>query len=452
MPIPHLALLVVLSTGLVAPASAVDLLASWRAARLHDAGLMAADAALRVALEKIPQGDALLAPRLDLTANAGQSAQLYRPGETVAAHPPSGLNGQGYGADLVLTKPLYDAASSAARDRLHREAEQARQQYVASVQDLMLRVARAYFDVLLARENLTLATAQAQAVGEQLALAREKYALGLAPITDTDDAQARHDSLLAAEVTNANDLANKSDAFSVLTGLDAGDVAPLSASLPVLAPEPAELARWQDQALHDNTTLRQLALGVSIAAGQIDQYKWQGAPVVSLSASLGRQYQAGSISTSGGRDVTSTGAVGLLLTIPLLDGHLRQSQLRQAYAAREQQQYTLEAGQREIERATRQYFTALRDGAHRVRALERARVSGESSIRSSKLGQEVGVRTVIDVLNAEQNYYQTLSSLTAARADYLYSELQLAAAAGALDETALAHTNAALDATTGGAQ
>ena len=437
-------LLACLLLFIAAQACATDLLESWQAARSHDAGLMAAQAALRVALEKIPQGDALLASRVDLSANAGQSQQDYRPGDYVSAHPGANTSGQTYGAGIVWSKPLYDAASSATRDRLHREAEQARVQYLQAEQDLMLRVARAYFDVLLARENLTLATAQQQAVGEQLGLAKEKYELGLTSITDADDAQARHDGLLAAEIANANDLANKADTFRLLTGIEADGLLPVSPSLAAVSPAAALLDTWQAQARRDNPLLRQLGLGVEIAARQIDQYKWQGAPVVSLTASLGRQIEAGSISTSGGRDTTTNGAFGVLLRIPLVDGGLRQSQLRQAYAVQDQGRYTLEAGQREVERATRQYFVALRDGSDRIRALERARVSGESSIRSSKVGQEVGVRTIIDVLNAEQNYYQTLYSLTAARHDYLYSQLQLAATAGALSDDAVAQVNAAL--------
>ncbi|WP_077037992.1 TolC family outer membrane protein [Pelomonas sp. KK5] len=421
---------------LIPQARAVDLQQACEAARTHDAGLMAAQAALRAALEKIPQGDALLASRVDLSADATQSAQQQRPG--------SSTNGQTYAAALVWSKPLYDAAAAATRDRLHREAEQARQLYLQTEQDLALRVARSYFDVLLARESLSLATAQQQAVGEQLSLAREKYELGLVSITDADDAQARHDSLLAAEVANANDLANKADAFAVLTGLDAGTLLPVASGWVAPALQPTELPGWQDLALKGNPVLRQLALGVDIAGSQIAQYRAEGAPVLSLGASLGRQREAGSIATSGGHDTTTTGTIGLTLTLPLLDGGSRRSQLRQAYAVQDQQRYTLEAGKRDVERLTRQYFQALRDGAERIRALERARVSGESSIRSSRLGQEVGVRTLIDVLNAEQSYYQTLYNLRAARVDYLYNELQLAANAGALTEPAIAKVNAAL--------
>ena len=438
----RIALLTLALSGV--PAFGADLLESWQAARHHDAGLMAAQATLRAAEEKIVQGDALLASRVDLSANAGQAAQDYRAGNPSGSHVDSSTNGQTYGVGVVWNKPIYDAGASATRDRLHREAEQARVQYLQAEQDLMLRVARSYFDVLLARENLSLATSQQQAVGEQLRLAQESYELGITSITDVDDAQARHDNLVAAEVANANDLANKSDLFSLLTALDPALLAPLAPALVATPPALVTLDTWLAQARATNPTLRLLQLGVEIADNAIDQYKWRGAPIVSVSASVGRQYEAGSISTSGGRDATTSGAIGLRLTIPLFDGDNRQSLLRQAVATQDQQRSLLEAGVREAQRATRQFFAALRDGAERIRALERARVSGESSMRSSKVGQEVGVRTIIDVLNAEQNYYQTLYSLSAARCDFLYAQLQLAGSAGTLTDATLAQVNAAL--------
>ncbi len=438
----RIALLTLALSGV--PAFAANLLESWQAARHHDAGLMAAQATLRAAQEKIVQGDALLASHVDLSANAGQAVQDYRAGDPSGSHVDSSTNGQTYGVGVVWSKPIYDASASATRNRLHREAEQARVQYLQAEQDLMLRVARSYFDVLLARENLSLATSQQEAVGEQLRLAQESYELGLTSITDVDDAQARHDNLVAAEVANANDLANKSDLFALLTGLDPALLVPLAPALVAAPPALATLDTWLAQARATNPTLRQLQLGVEIADGAIDQYKWRGAPIVSVSASVGRQYEAGSISPSGGRDATTSGAIGLRLTIPLFDGDNRQSLLRQAVATQDQQRSLLEAGVRETQRATRQFFAALRDGAERIRALERARVSGESSMRSSKVGQEVGVRTIIDVLNAEQNYYQTLYSLSAARCDFLYAQLQLAASAGTLSDATLAQVNAAL--------
>src|SRR6516225_6054 len=144
---------------------ATDLVQACQAARTHDASIAAAESSLRAALEKIPQGDALLASRLGLVASAAQARQDYRSGDNSVK--PSAINqGQQFGASLAFSKPVYDMASAVARDRLHREAEQAQAQFDQARQDLMLRVARAYFDVLLAQDNLKLAAAQKQAVSE----------------------------------------------------------------------------------------------------------------------------------------------------------------------------------------------------------------------------------------------------------------------------------------------
>jgi outer membrane protein len=424
------------------PACAIDLVASWQAARSHDATFAAAEAALAAALEKIPQGDAVLAARLDLVANAAQARQDYHSGDTVA-QPSATTQGQQLGAALNWTKPIYDVAGAVARDRLHREAEQARAVYDQARQDLILRVARAYFDVLLAQDNLQLARAQEQAIGEQLGLARQTYELGLASGTDADDAQARYDNVVAVEVADRTDLEAKSDAFRTLTGLEPAALQPVSPQLLAGAPVPARLESLVAAARSANPLVRALELGVEIAHRQIDQYRAAATPVVSVVASYGRQLDTGSISTSGARDHTGNAALGLQLSMPLFDGGNRRSLERQAAHLEEQQAQSLEAARRDSERAARQYAASVRDGARRIESLDRARVSGESSVNSNRTGREVGVRTTIDVLNAEQTWYQTLYSLSTARCDWLFDRLQLAAQAGTLDVAALTEVDAA---------
>lgn len=429
-----------LLAGISLTAHATDLLQAWQAARLHDANFAASEAALRAAREKVPQGDAVLAPQVGLSANAGQTA-LDRSYGAFTAKRAGGYSGQTYGVGVTVAKPLFNAVGSVTRDRLYREAEQAEVQFTQAGQDLILRVAKAYFDVELSRENLNLAGAQKQAISEQLGLAKQSYELGIAPVTDMNDAQSRFDNVVAAEIAGQVDLDVKSNLFRQLTGLDPAGLLPVSTSLRVDDPEAGALDRWLADTQAGNPTLRSLALGVEIARRGIDQYRLANSPVVSLVASLGRAYTAGSISDSGGRDGLTTGVIGVQLSIPLSDGGARRSLLRQAVATEDQQREVLEAARRDVDSATRQYFAGIREGALRIRALERAGVSGLSSLESSKLGREIGVRTAIDVLNAQQLYYQTLYALVAARYDFLFNQLQLASTAGALDEGALTAVN-----------
>jgi len=425
-----------------ASARAVDLVEAWRGARDHDATFAAAEAALRAALEKIPQGDAILASRVDLVANATQARDDYHSGDS-AAQASALTHGQQIGATLAWTKPIYDAAGAVARDRLHREADQSRAVYTQATQDVILRVARAYFDVLLAKDNLRLAGVQKDAIAQQLGLARQSYELGLTSVTDADDAQARFDGSEAAEVAGRTDLDAKSAAFLELTALDPSALRPVSPHSLETLPGSDQLDDLAARARDGNPTVQQLELGVRIAHRQIDQYRLAATPVVSLVASYGHQIDAGSISSSGARDRTGSAGIGLQLSMPLMDGGARRSLERQAVALEEQQSQSLEAARRDADRLARQYVAAVRDGTRRIASLERARISGEKSVNSNTTGREAGVRTTIDVLNAEQGYYQTLYSLSAARYDLLIARLQLAAEAGALDEHALAEVNVA---------
>jgi outer membrane protein len=424
-------------------AHATDLVEAWRAARGHDATFAAAEASLRAALEKIPQGDALLASRLDLVATGAQARQDYRSGDS-DVKPSAVTQGQQIGASLAFSKPVYDMASTVARDRLHREAEQAQAQFDQARQDLMLRVARAYFDVLLAQDNLKLAVAQEQAIAEQLGLAKKSYELGVTSVTDADDAQARYDSVVATEQADRTDLEARSDAFRTLTGLSAES---LRAVAPTALPGLIDAAAMDDQvatARANNPTVRQLELGVQIARRQIDQYRLASSPVVSVVAGYGYQRDSGSISTSGARDRTGNASIGIQVSVPLLDGGSRRSLERQAVYQEDTQAQSLEAARRDSERLARQFAAAVRDGGKRIASLDRASHSGENSVNSSRIAREAGVRTTIDVLNAEQAWYATLYSLSTARCDLLYNRLQLAAQAGALDVASLEQINTAI--------
>jgi outer membrane protein len=331
------------------------------------------------------------------------------------------------------------------RDQFHKQAEQAEVQFLVAQQDLVLRAAKAYFDVLLAQENLNLVKSQKEAVSQQLAQAQKMFEIGLSSVTDSDEAQARYDTIIASEIAAQNDLEVKANAYRNLTALDPATLLPISAvvadsdirtdevraGLPVLI----------DQARNDNLSVRAQQLGLEIARFAIDRYRLANAPVVSLVASYGHTLENGSISSSGGRDNTGAASVGLQLSIPLYTGGARNSQLREAVALADQQLNTLEAVQRDAQQLTTQYFLDVASGEARIRALEQARVSASSSLESSKLGREVGVRTTIDVLNAEQNYYQAIYNLVAARYGYLFSKLQLAASVGDLDEKELVGVN-----------
>lgn len=424
----------------VSAAQAEDMLTSWRAARAHDAYFAAARDGLSAGLELSAQGDAGVLPRISLDGAAKQLEKNYHAGQEGANS--KATNGRQFSLSLSLAQPVYDRATFTERDQSHRQSEQARVRYLAAEQDLILRTAKAYFDVLIAQENVNLVNAQTEAVSQQLAMATKMFEIGLSSVTDSDDAQARYDAILAAGIAARNDLEVKSNAYRNLTNLDPARAVPISATRSEPAVSSDALPGLLSQARSNNLAVLAQQLGLEIARLEIDRHRLESSPVVSLVASVGQQLDHGSISSSSGRDRTFNGAVGVQLSIPLYSGGERHSRLRQAMAVADQQANMLEALRRDAEQQAQQYFLDLMNGSARVRALEQARISAKNSLASSALRRDVGVRTVLEVLNAQQAYYQTLYNLVAARYGVLFSKLQLAAAIGSLQEAELADVNA----------
>jgi outer membrane protein len=435
-------LLAVLSLPLLlSSAHAADLLTSWQAARTYDANFAAATNALRAGQEKTRQGDATVLPQLAFSGTATRirtDSQSTSPGNTMTD---TVTQGPQYNAGLSLAQPIYNAAAFAMRDQLKKQAMQAQVQYRLAEQDLILRVAKAYFDVLVAQDSLKLVDAQKEAVSQQLGLAKKSFSVGLSTITDTHEAQARYDAILAAEIAARSDLEIKSDSYRQLTGLDPATLAPVSDARAPALPQPAGLSYWLAQADAGNLNVQAQHLGVEIAARDIDRYRLETAPSLFLVASYGGKWDGSGASRSGPLDRTTNSAIGLQLAIPLYTGGNRSSQYRQAVALADQQRDLLQATRRDAEQSTRQSFLGVESGVAQIRALEQARISSESSLASTKMGREVGVRTTIDVLNAQQNYFQTLFNLVAARHQYLLNRLQLAASVGKLNQSELADVN-----------
>ncbi|HAL39869.1 MAG TPA: hypothetical protein DCP03_17890 [Polaromonas sp.] len=417
-------------------APGIDLVDAWHAAQSHEASYSAARAANVAAQEKKAQGDALLAPQVLLTSSASQASQSYRPGD-VTTKVSTDQYGQQYRAAVVLVKPLYEAGKSVTREQLYREAAQAEVTFKQAEQDLGLRTAKAYFEVLVATQSLDLLRAQKQAISEQLDLASQSYDLGLMTASDVNDARAKLDGVVALEIAGLNDQEGKQLVFRQLTGLDPTQLVAMSDHMPSSVPELQALDDWLARAQANNLAIQATQLSVEIAHLDITRYTLRNSPILELVTSAGRNWDVGSISASGGRDISNNAAIGLQLSIPLYDGGDRASHLRQALALEDQQRFTLDAVRADTDRATRFFFAAVRDNSLRVAALDQARISSSAALESTRIGREVGVRTIIDVLNAQQNVYQTLYNLTSARYDHLFSRIQLWATAGALDESVL---------------
>ena len=420
-------------------ANAADLMQTYRDAQSQDAVFAAARAALSAGQEKEAQGRSGLLPNIGLNATTNYNNQdiQYRGATTF----PGGLrkyNSSGY--TLSLTQPLYRKQNFAQYQQGKIQALQAETQFKAANQDLILRVAQAYFDVLLAQNNVELAAAQKTAIGEQLAQAKRNFEVGTATITDTHEAQARFDLVSAQEIVAQNDLEIKKRALQQIIGAMPGAPLPLGKKFELRLPEPNSIDAWVERAEQASPQVLIQQELFDLANQNVELNRGGHYPTLDAVASYG-QNSVGASTFGVGSD-TTTKIVGLQLNLPLYQGGGISSKVREAIANQDKARQDLENARRKAALDARQAFLGATSGTAQVKALEQALVSSQSSLDSTKLGQEVGVRTGVDVLNAQQQLYSAKRDLSQARYNYILNLLRLEAAVGQLDEEDLTRVNA----------
>ena len=298
--------------------------------------------------------------------------------------------------------------------------------------------------MLLARDTVAFAESQKTAIGQQLEQAKRNFEVGNATITDTHEAQARYDLVTAQEIAARNDLEVKNRALEQLIGRAAPALAVLGPRFSPLPPDPSSMEAWVEQA-------RTVGLQVRIAQENLtffsqDVKRNRGAHHPTLDAfATATESSSGSGLQGGAGTETSTKVIGLQLAIPLYQGGIVNSRVREALANEDKARQDLENAVRSAELAARQGYLGVTSGIAQVRALEAALVSNQSSLDSTRLGQEVGVRTQVDVLNAQQQLFSARRDLAQARYNYILSLLRLTAATGKLTEADLQRINAWLE-------
>jgi outer membrane protein len=324
---------------------------------------------------------------------------------------------------------------------------QAEATLASAMQDLILRVAQAYFDVLQAEDNVALSDAQKRAISEQLAQAKRNFEVGTATIVDTLEAQAKFDQAVAREVLDSNDLEVKKRALQQIIGKLPGALKPLGDRLELPRPKPDSIDEWVKAASESSLAVAVAKAAAEIAAKEVDRAQAGHYPTVDLSATY--NYNRNPASSLGelftGASITSRNAqVGVVLSVPIYAGGGTQSRVREALALRDRSRQDLENTERTVAQSVRQSFLAVTNGIALVRALEQAQASTQSQLESSILGRDVGVRTSVDVLNAQQQVFQTRRDLQQARYAYLLNSLRLRAATGTLSEADLEEVSRAL--------
>jgi len=425
--------------GIAMSTQAADLLQVYRDALGNDAQYAAARAARDAGIERLPQGKAGLLPTIGLSANTTWNdveSRSRATGNTTSAS----YNSNGWG--LSLSQPLFRWQNWTGYKQAGLAAASAELQLAQAGQDLIVRVTQAYFDVLLAQEALATAQAQKVATAEQLESAKRNFEVGTATITDTHEAQARYDLIVAQELAAENDLAVKRQTLRTLTGKEPGSLKGLKPALRIGRPQPEDIGQWVGFAETDNLGVQLARTAFEIAGREIEKQRAGHYPTLDLVATHGKSSSA--FSSTGGYDSKSR-TIGLQLAVPLFAGGAVVSKEREAVALNEKARADLDNARRQAQLAARQAYLGVNAGLAQVRALEAGLASSQLAVESNKLGYEVGVRINIDVLNAQTQLYDTRQKLAKARLDTLIAQLKLKSAAGSLSDEDLAAINSLLE-------
>ena len=426
---------------LALPAAAQDLQQVYRDAKAYDAQYAAARYALQAGLEKLPQGRALILPTLNLSSNATSTRIETEPHNS--ALPSTLRDARSYGYSLSFSQPIFRRQNVLQYNQAEYQVKQAEAVFGQSSQDLIVRTAQAFFDVLAAQDTLALVQAQKTAIGEQLAQAKRNFEVGTATITDTHEAQARYDLAASQEIAALNDLETKRSALQQISGKAYAELKPLRQQVTLSPPNPANMQNWVNLAEKQGYPVQIQETAAEIANLEAKRNTAAHYPTVDLVASYGWTSQTASQLSTVPSNLTS-GVFGVQLGLPLYQGGAISSREREAAALYEKAKQDLENARRSSALSARQSFLGVTNGIAQVGALEQALVSSQSALDSNKLGYEVGVRINIDVLNAQQQLFSTRRDLAIARYNTINSHLRLKAAAGSLREEDLEEVNRAL--------
>ncbi len=427
-----------LGAALCAPAQAQSLLQLVESARSYDTAWQSARAQLDAAARRADQARAGLLPSAALTGGLTRSnVELSKPKiENTGTAQTVGVN---------ASQPLYRPANRITLEQGQRGVDVAQAQLDAATQDLLVRVSQAYFDVLAAQDTLTFVQAQKAAVSEQLAAAKRNFEVGTTTVTDSREAQARYDLVIAQEIAAENDLRVKRLALDQLVGIAGTKPQPLA--LPVQLPGvvPDNLATWVDTARDQQPGVRQAAIALDIARLETKKAETGHLPTVDLQAGYNvTRNLHGTITSPGVTARSNAASVGVALNLPLFAGFAVQNRVKETLALETKAEADLETARRNVAQATRAAFYGVQSGQGQVQALEAAEASSQSALDANKLGYQVGVRINIDVLNAQSQLYQTKRDLAQARYNVLLGGLKLRQAAGTLSQQDIEAVNALL--------
>ncbi|GHW18395.1 outer membrane channel protein TolC [Vibrio paracholerae] len=403
----------------------------YNQAKENDPQLLSVAAQRDAAFEAVTSSRSALLPQINLTAgyNINRSDQDLRESDLLSA----GIN---------FSQELYQRSSWVSLDTAEKKARQADSQYAATQQGLILRVAKAYFEVLRAQDNLEFVRAEKAAVGRQLEQTKQRFEVGLSAITDVHDAQAQFDGVLADEVLAENSLTNSYEALREITGQEYSKLAVLDTKRFAASRTTESSEALIEKAQQQNLSLLAARISQDVARDNISLASSGHLPSLTLDG--GYNYADNRNSNASSSSDYNDFKIGVNLKVPLYTGGNTTSLTKQAEFAYVAASQDLEAAYRSVVKDVRAYNNNINASIGALRAYEQAVISAKSALEATEAGFDVGTRTIVDVLDATRRLYDANKNLSNARYDYILSVLQLRQALGTLSEQDVMDVNAGL--------
>jgi outer membrane protein len=449
----HLALLFALGC---ASAQAGDLLQAYDLARQSDPQLAGSEANKRAQDEGVPQARALLLPQIGGTAsltksnlNVSQIQQDVGSNGTPVFFPQNGTSDtttRNYGVNAQQS--IYDHSIYTRLRASHSRADQADALYDNAAETLITRVAQAYFNVLSAIQDLASSRAEDRALKRQLDQANVRLQVGLAPITDAQEAKAQYDASRASTVDFETALSDAREALTEITGQPIEHFRGLAPDFVPTAPSPGDVDSWVKMAVDQNPQIRAQQLALDAANHDVDTARAGHLPTIAASVGYNDSNTWGTEAFDG-FNFPATGmskgpTYAVTLTVPIFSGFAVSSRVRQALASRDAAADTLEQTRRSIQRQARNSYHATVAGLTEIDARKQALLSAQTALEATETGLEVGTRTIVDVLINEQQLFAAQRDYAHARNNFVVNELLLKQAAGNIQGSDVTAVNALL--------
>ncbi len=334
------------------------------------------------------------------------------------------------GFNLSLNQTIYN-------HKLYKQLEQTDNKIASATatvesarQDLIVRLATAYFNVLGAEDSLKFAEAEKQAIEKQLEQSKKRFEVGLIAITDVKETQARFDTSVAQAIDAQNILSSTLEALGVILGSYNISISPMNDAIDLTPPEPADIKQWTKKALQNNLALKAAQFNFQAASNQVQANQAEHYPFLELNAL--HQNSSSDDGTFGGFDSTDT-SLTLQLTVPIYTGGATNSRVKQSIFLKEQARAIKERARRQTEQQTRDAYLGVTSTIAQVKALKQALLSNQAAHQATQAGFEVGTRTAIDVLSTLREVYRAERDYARARYNYVINTLRLKQAAGSLN-------------------